>query len=117
MNLPQFDGHFKMYTLEVEGVSNEKKAEFKREAVRLLSEGKKPASELARELGVRRNQLYKWKDVVDQSGQAAFPGPGRRSGAQTQAAEVARLKRDLTQAKEEVEILKKAAVFFAKELR
>ncbi len=34
-----------------------------------------------------------------------------------QAAEVARLKRDLTQAKEEVEILKKAAVFFAKELR
>jgi transposase len=92
-------------------------AEFKREAVRLLSEGRKPAAELARELGVRRNQLYKWKDVVDQSGQAAFPGSGRRSGAQTQAAEVARLKRDLTQAKEEVEILKKAAVFFAKELR
>jgi hypothetical protein len=25
LNLPQFDGHFKMYTLEVEGVSNEKK--------------------------------------------------------------------------------------------
>ena len=25
LNLPQFDGHFKMYTLEVEGVSNEKR--------------------------------------------------------------------------------------------
>jgi DNA repair protein RadC len=25
LNLPQFDGHFKMYTLEVKGVSNEKK--------------------------------------------------------------------------------------------
>jgi len=38
---------------------NQFTAEFKREAVRLLSEGRKPAAELARELGVRRNQLYK----------------------------------------------------------
>ncbi len=36
--------------------------EFKLEAVRLLEEGKKPAAELARELGIRRNQLYKWKE-------------------------------------------------------
>jgi transposase len=34
-------------------------AEFKREAVRLLETSKKQASDLARELGVRRNQLYK----------------------------------------------------------
>jgi len=26
MNLPQFDGHFKKYTIEVKGVSNEQKA-------------------------------------------------------------------------------------------
>jgi len=36
--------------------------EFKLEAVRLLEEGNKPATQLARELGVRRNQLYKWKE-------------------------------------------------------
>lgn len=35
--------------------------EFKLEAVRLMEEGKKPPAELARELGIRRNQLYKWK--------------------------------------------------------
>ena len=35
--------------------------EFKREAVRLLESGEKETSQLARELGVRRNQLYKWK--------------------------------------------------------
>jgi transposase len=35
--------------------------EFKREAVQLLEGGSRPASELARELGVRRNQLYKWQ--------------------------------------------------------
>ena len=39
--------------------------EFKLEAVRLLEEGKKPAAELARELGIRRNQLYKWKEATD----------------------------------------------------
>ena len=33
--------------------------EFKLEAVRLLEKGHKPAADLARELGVRRNQLYK----------------------------------------------------------
>jgi transposase len=32
---------------------------FKEEAVRLLEQGRKPAADLARELGVRRNQLYK----------------------------------------------------------
>ena len=93
--------------------------EFKLEAVRLLEEGKKPAADLARELGVRRNQLYKWKDAIDRNGDNAFPGGGRRSitGSESQAAEIARLKRELSQAQEEVEILKKAAAFFAKELK
>jgi len=91
--------------------------EFKLEAVRLLEEGKKPAADLARELGIRRNQLYKWKDVVDQKGNDAFPGQGRRSNTESQASEIDRLKRELAQSKEDVEILKKAAAFFAKELK
>jgi transposase-like protein len=91
--------------------------EFKLEAVRLLEEGKKPAADLARELGLRRNQLYKWKDAIDRKGEDAFPGQGRRSGTETQAGEITRLKRELFQAQEDVEILKKAAAFFAKELR
>lgn len=91
--------------------------EFKVEAVRLLEEGNKPAADLARELGIRRNQLYRWKDVVDKKGNDAFPGHGKRSGTKSQSSEVARLKRELAQSKEEVEILKKAAAFFAKELK
>jgi hypothetical protein len=35
--------------------------EFKREAVQLVESGSRPASAIARELGVRRNQLYKWQ--------------------------------------------------------
>ena len=35
--------------------------EFKVEAVRLMNESDKPASEITTQLGIRRNQLYKWK--------------------------------------------------------
>ncbi len=42
--------------------------EFKLEAVRLLDRGDKPAAELARELNVRRNQLYKWKEQLGAQG-------------------------------------------------
>ena len=34
--------------------------EFKLEAVRLLKQSGRPAAEIARELGIPRNQLYKW---------------------------------------------------------
>ena len=52
--------------------------EFKRETVLLLEQGDKESSQLARELGVRRNQLYKWKKEIDEHGEAAFPGQGGR---------------------------------------
>jgi transposase len=52
---------------------------FKLEAVRLLEQADKPAVEVARERGVRRNQLYKWKQALaEKGGEAAFRGPGRR---------------------------------------
>jgi len=88
-------------------------AEFKREAIRLMESSQKPSSDLARQLGVRRNQLYKWKEQLDQRGAEAFPGKGRRT---MQGDEVSRLKRELERVKEERDILKKAAAYFAKEL-
>lgn len=36
--------------------------EFKLEAVRLLETSDKPAADIARELGIQRNQLYKWQE-------------------------------------------------------
>ena len=88
--------------------------EFKREAVRLLESSKKQPSDLARELGVRRNQLYKWKEQLSRRGENAFPGHGRRI---TGNDEVSRLRQELERVKEERDILKKAAVYFAKELK
>jgi transposase-like protein len=87
--------------------------EFKLEAVRLLERGEKSAADLARELGIRRNQLYKWQEQLNAKGQDdVFPGHGRRAGAE---AEVAKLKHENERLKEENAILKKAAVLFAKE--
>ena len=91
--------------------------EFKLEAVRLMEEGKKTPAELARELGIRRNQLYQWKEKTDKQGGSAFPGSGKRMSNGTQAEEISRLKRELERVKEENEILKKAAAFFARELK
>lgn len=90
--------------------------EFKLEAVRLLNKGDKPPATIAMELGIKRNQLYKWKEEIDTYGEQAFPGQGRRS-VQDSSDEVAKLRRELARVKEENEILKKAAAFFARELK
>jgi len=88
--------------------------EYKVEAVRLLELGQKPAAQLALELGVRRNQLYKWKEQLRGKGDAAFAGPGRKAAAQE--SEVVRLRRALAKVTEERDILKKAVAYFAREL-
>jgi transposase len=83
--------------------------EFKLEAIRLLELGQKPATQLALELGINRNQLYKWQEQLKVKGDDnAFRGPGRLP--LEQQSEIERLKW------EERDILKKAAAYFAKEL-
>lgn len=86
--------------------------EFKLEAVRLLEHSGKSGTELARQIGVRRNQLYKWQSELRGKADRAFPGRGPHP---ENADEVTRLKRDLEKVTEERDILKKAVAFFAKE--
>ena len=50
--------------------------EFKLEAVGLLEHSGKSSTELARQLGVRRNQLYKWQSELRGKADRAFPGRG-----------------------------------------
>lgn len=85
--------------------------EFKLEAVQLLKQSGRPAAELARELEIPRNRLYKWAAQLEAHG--TFPGSGRQTNA---ADELTRLKRELAQVTEERDILKKAAAYFAKDL-
>lgn len=87
--------------------------EFKLEAIRLLEVSEKPAADLARELGVRRNQLYKWQEQLRVKGEDVFPGKGCRAEKDDK---IVRLERELARVKEERDILKKAALYFAREI-
>jgi transposase len=90
--------------------------EFKLEAIRLMEESDRPSSEVAMELGIRRNQLYKWKEQLANKGEVAFTGKRGRPTKACQG-ELATLKQENLRLKEENEILKKAAAYFARDLK
>jgi transposase len=86
--------------------------EFKLEALRLMAESGKPASEVAMQLGVRRNQLYKWKEQMTKKGDVPSAKKGRPK--KEDQSENATLRQENKQLKEDIEILKKAAAYFAR---
>jgi transposase len=88
-------------------------AEYKHEAIRLMRTSGKPVAAVARELGIPRNRLYKWAQDAEKKGDLAFRGSGR---PKVGSDELATLKRELARVKEENEILKKAAAYFARQL-
>ena len=88
--------------------------EFKLEALRLMEQSDRPASEIAMQLGIRRNQLYKWKEQMKKTGEV--PAAKRGRPKKEDQSEITRLRQELERVKEENEILKKAAAFFAKAL-
>lgn len=88
--------------------------EFKIEAVRLAEASDKSLFEVAKELGIHQNTLYKWRRQMLAEGQQAFPGQGNRKAKDT---EMFQLRRELERVREERDILKKALVFFSKESR
>lgn len=87
--------------------------EFKLEAVRMANESGKLATDVARDLGISVQLLYKWQDEVAKRGSESFPGYG--NGRKPQDDELSRLKRENAQLREERDILKKTVMFFAKE--
>lgn len=87
--------------------------EFKLAAVTRMREGKQSVTALAFELGIRRNQLYKWANALDELGaDASFAGPGRPPASADP--EVVRLQRELDRANEELAILKKFDAYLAR---
>src|SRR2546428_13420062 len=86
--------------------------EFKLEAVRLLTQSGRPAAEVARELGIPRNRLYKWAAQLEAHQDASFPGSGRQPAP---AAELARLRRGGAPLPPGRAILKKTAGDFSQD--
>ena len=89
--------------------------EFKLEAIRMLNEKQKPITEIARELGVKRTLLYRWRDEANKKTDKVFKGPGRPR--LNEMSEISRLRQENKDLKEERDILKKAAAYFAKDLK
>jgi len=50
---------------------------FKLEAIRLMAESDRPTSEIAMQLGIRRNLLYKWKEQMTKKGDVSSAKRGR----------------------------------------
>ena len=86
-------------------------AEFKQEAVRLARTSGQQQKDLAEALGVSDRQLRRWTRENE-------PGAtGRLALTAIERAELKRLRKQVAVMKEEQEILRKAAAFFAKETR
>jgi transposase len=83
--------------------------EFRREAVQLLRSSGRKVSEIARDLGVSEQTLRNWAKQTDVD-------EGRAHGLTSEdREELGRLRREVRVLREEREILRKAAAFFAKE--
>ena len=88
--------------------------QFKLEALQMVQESDRPIAEIARELGLHPNVLYKWRDQLLADPDHAFPGKGN---LKPEDAELRQLRRELDLVKEERDILKKALAVFSRRVR
>jgi transposase len=88
--------------------------EFKEQAVLLTEIGGKKVSEIADDLGIRENMLWRWKKEYRKAGASSFPGNGNRQEGTELEEENRRLKQELLDVTMERDILKKAVAIFSK---
>lgn len=84
--------------------------EFKREAVSLTTEGGRNLAEVARNLGVHENVLYRWRREYMKDTEVSFPGKGN---LKPEDEEYRRLQKELYDVKMERDILRKALAIFS----
>jgi transposase len=87
--------------------------EFRASSVRLALESDQSIAQTARDLGIKDNTLYNW--VSNQSNSKENNNMAKNGECHFE--EVARLRKELAMVKQERDLLKKAAAYFAKESR
>ena len=86
--------------------------EFKREAVRLLEgRGERTIADVAASLGVAENLLHAWKRTYGSAAEQVR----KERGGETPEEELKRLRREVTQLKQERDVLKKSVAVFARD--
>jgi len=88
--------------------------EFKKQAVMRVAEGGETSAAVARELGINANSLRDWLKTYKENKRQPFVGSGNLRDID---AENRRLRKQMRDMVEEIEILKKAAAIFARELK
>lgn len=86
--------------------------EFKAQAIKLALSSSQPICQTAKELGVKESSLYSWINK-----HRSAPVEAQAETGIDVYNEMAKLRKENARLKEEREILKKAAVFFAQESR
>ena len=86
-------------------------AAYKAEVCKRVEEKGETVASIGRELGINENTLYTWVNRYRENSAAPFVGSGH---VKPEDAEMKRLQRENRELREEVEILKKAAAYFAK---
>ena len=89
--------------------------EFKMEAIGLVIRGEKPATVIARDLGIGVSLLYRWKRDYLEDKEHSFPGTGHLQNPEDER--VRALECELRDMKEERDILKKVVSIFSKDPR
>ena len=86
--------------------------QFKMAAVKLVLEENMPVSEVAKELSIHYNSLYRWISEYEEYGESAFPGHG--SALYSYQYEIKKLKAENLELRKELELLKKFQAFLKK---
>lgn len=88
--------------------------EFKQGAVRLVTEQRRTHADVAKSLGISEWSVSRWVRATSVEGVEAFRGNGHRTAAEQELFE---LRRKVKELEEERAILKKAAAYFARDIR
>lgn len=88
---------------------------FRREAVKRADAPNANAAEIAKELGIHAGQIYNWRRQYKKLGEKEFKSMNGVDYSQNESEELRKLKRENSALKEEVDFLKKATAYFAKE--
>lgn len=86
--------------------------EFRERAINMVIKSDKPASEIAKDLGLNKSTLYSWLNK-ETSGKITDTNQTNEELFD----ELRRVKKELTEVKEQRDILKKATAYFANESR
>ena len=86
--------------------------DFKIEAVKLVTDSDFTVAEVAKDLDIHPNTLYRWVSQFGENPEEAFPGKGKQT---PETEQLRQLKREVRRLRMERDILKKAMAIFSKE--